>query len=114
MEKKQLEVLDFVIEALRGHEHALDALAERLERLEARIIHATLTFRRRVALKLHGRVYIRHEQRPGWRRPLPIYLAVCPRHGPFLDYPHGYNERLDCPICLEERMNTLQGRGYRV
>jgi hypothetical protein len=34
-----------------------------------------------------------------------LYVAKCKKHGLFLDTPHGYKERLDCPECeREERL----------
>ena len=50
-----------------------------------------------------------------FKAPTPIYVAWCERHNVFfLDYPHGYSGRLDCPICLKiwkEAMNKAGEQG---
>jgi len=34
--------------------------------------------------------------------PTPIYVAWCKYHNVFyLDYPHGFNEYLQCPLCFK-------------
>lgn len=53
----------------------------------------------RLELFLTGRAYIGHYKHPGWRHAIPFYAFKCPKHGLVEDYPHGYNERLDCPKC---------------
>ncbi len=56
----------------------------------------------RIAMRLFGSVYIGHRKRPGWRGQLPMYAFRCPRHGVVVNYPQGYDERLECPLCLRE------------
>jgi len=56
----------------------------------------------RVSMRLTGSVYVGDRQMPGWRGPLPHYLFLCPVHGPVESYPHGYDQRLECPRCKEE------------
>lgn len=60
----------------------------------------------RLELFLTGRAFIGHRKRPGWKKTLPLYAFRCPKHGIVEDYPHGYNDRLDCPECLKEQMRT--------
>lgn len=68
----------------------------------------------RVVLALRGRVRLRHEKRPGWVAPLPIYAARCERHGLYEDYQHSWNHRLDCPECLGEAwMKAVAFEEYR-
>jgi hypothetical protein len=66
-----------------------------------------LSLRQRLTLRITGRVFLRYERRKGWLGSLPIYLAKCPVHGYFIDYPHGENDRLDCPQCFEELRSKL-------
>jgi hypothetical protein len=38
-----------------------------------------------------------------WKGKLPFYISWCPVHKCyFIDYPHGYYGRLDCPLCFKE------------
>ena len=53
----------------------------------------------RLELFLTGRAYVGHRRRPGWKGTLPFFAFKCPIHGIVIDYPHGYHERLDCPLC---------------
>jgi len=71
---------------------------------EGTIVNAgpRLSLYRRLALRLLGQVYIEHRIRPGWSGSLPFYAFNCPVHGVVEDYPHGYKQRLDCPICMKE------------
>jgi len=48
-------------------------------------------------LLIMGCALRRHEKREGWKGELPIYLAKCPEHGYFEDYPHGFITLLQCP-----------------
>lgn len=57
---------------------------------------------RRLQLKLFGYAYIGHRRQPGWKGSLPFYAVKCGVHGLVEDYPHGYNKRLDCPLCIRE------------
>jgi len=58
-----------------------------------------LPLAKRLRLRITGRVYLEHRQRDGWREPNPFYLANCPIHGPYEDYPHGWEGELRCPRC---------------
>jgi len=51
---------------------------------------------KRLRLRLLGRVCIGNYRKPGWSGTLPFYAFTCPNHGVVVDYPHGYNGRLDC------------------
>jgi len=62
----------------------------------------TLPPLRRLQLRLLGYAYIGHRLQTGWKGPLPFYAFRCGVHGLVEDYPHGYNKRLDCPLCLRE------------
>jgi len=67
-------------------------------------------FWKKLKLKLFGRVYIGHIERPEWRAPLPIYLLKCGEHGYYVDYPHGYTQYFECPRCLQETKAELRRR----
>jgi len=69
-----------------------------------------LSIYQRLILHISGQVYVGHETRPGWSGSLPFYVFKCPIHGLIKDYHHGFDDRLDCPLCLKEtfekRVNT--------
>jgi hypothetical protein len=48
----------------------------------------------------------------GWSERLPWYIFRCEKHGIVANYPQGYESRLDCPKCQEERASkaALKGR----
>jgi len=58
-----------------------------------------LTLFQKIILKLLGEVFIGNRMKQGWKKPLPFYAFKCETHGLVEDYPHGYNERLECPKC---------------
>ena len=57
----------------------------------------------RLRMQLSGYVYVGERKSDGWRSPLPHYAFECPVHGLVESYPHGYDQRLECPRCVEER-----------
>ena len=57
--------------------------------------------------------YVEHRKYPGWSGFLAFYRFDCGKHGSVIDYKHGHNERLDCPICLEETLNALRSSNSR-
>jgi len=57
----------------------------------------------RFRLQLSGYTYVGHRSKPGWKDSIPHYAFKCPKHGTVVDYPHGYNQRLECPQCREEK-----------
>lgn len=57
----------------------------------------------RLKMQLSGYLYVGERSRDGWRGPLPHYVFECPVHGLVESYPHGYEQRLECPRCVEER-----------
>ena len=58
-----------------------------------------LSLIQKTILRINGRVSIGPKMKAGWRAPIIHYVARCPEHGVFIDYPHGYHGRLDCPEC---------------
>ncbi|MCW4050977.1 MAG: hypothetical protein NWE89_14705 [Candidatus Bathyarchaeota archaeon] len=56
----------------------------------------------RLKLQLSGYVYVGDKEKEGWKKPLPHYAFNCPIHGMVEDYPHGYEQRLECPHCRAE------------
>jgi len=63
----------------------------------------TLGLYKRLILSLAGQVFVEHRTMHGWSGSLPFYAFKCPDHGTVVDYPHGYDQRLDCPKCHRER-----------
>ena len=57
----------------------------------------------RLKMQLSGYVYTGNKSREGWRGSLPHYQFECPVHGLVENYPSGYDQRLECPLCLAER-----------
>jgi len=57
----------------------------------------------RLRMQLSGYIYVGDRQRRNWKGPLPHYAFMCPVHGVVESYPHGYDQRLECPKCMEEK-----------
>lgn len=55
----------------------------------------------RLRLQLEGHVYVGNKMKEGWKEPIPHYIFMCPIHGLVEDYPHGYQQRLECPLCKQ-------------
>ena len=36
--------------------------------------------------------------------PIEFHILKCPEHGLVVSYPHGYERRLECPLCMSEVM----------
>jgi len=68
----------------------------------------SLSWWKRIVLRLRGYVFLRYEKRPGWKAYLPIYLVKCEKHGYYEDYPHGHTGYFLCPKCLEEIRRSLR------
>ena len=68
----------------------------------------TVTHLQRIEIKLLGKAFMGYRARDGWRQPLPFYAFRCPVHGYVEDYPHGYAERLDCPLCSREELASIR------
>ena len=49
-----------------------------------------------------GDSYVGHRTCPGWKSSLPFYRVRCPKHGLVESHLHGYDQRLECPICKNE------------
>ena len=62
----------------------------------------SLNLVQRLKLRFLGQAYIGHRIRPGWKGSLPFYAFECQRHGVVVNYPHGYSQRLECPLCQNE------------
>ena len=56
----------------------------------------------KLKLRLQGYIYLGVEIKEGWKESLPYYLFECPIHGIVKSYPKGYDQRLECPLCIEE------------
>lgn len=64
------------------------------------ILQVKLTWKRRLALAIDGRAHIEDRGPPEFLASTPHYLALCGRHGYYIDYPHGNAEVLRCPGCF--------------
>jgi len=63
---------------------------------------------KRALARLGFPVYMYTDGR-GFKAPMKIYLAYCPKHRVyFLDYQHGYTGYLLCPLCLEEERREVR------
>ena len=71
-------------------------------------IEVTVTHLQRLEIMLLGKAFVGYRTRDGWRQPLPFYAFSCPVHGYVEDYPHGYAERLDCPLCSREELTGIR------
>lgn len=60
-----------------------------------------------IKLRLKGYVYVGERFKEGWREPISHYMFICYKHGYVVDYPHGYDERLECPRCRAEKRDLL-------
>ena len=58
-----------------------------------------LTLVQKIVLRITGQAHVGHRTRPGWRGHLPFYAFERPEHDLVVNYPYGYDERLDCPEC---------------
>ena len=62
----------------------------------------------RLKIQLSGYVYVGDRFKEGWKEPIHHYAFKCPKHGLIVDYPHGYNQRLECPKCREEEKSLIK------
>jgi len=60
----------------------------------------------KLKIQLQGHVYVGEEKKEGWKEPVSIYMFKCQKHGYVKSHVKGYNERLECPTCLEEIINN--------
>ena len=68
-----------------------------------------LSLRQKFMLKISGYAFVRFQQPPGYRAPVAVYVVKCPKHGLFLDMPHGFRGYFDCEDCLlEAKMKLLE------
>ena len=78
-------------------------MLETVREMEETKVDRRFTLKEYVLLSLGKPVYLEHRIRSGWSRALPHYAFKCPVHGVVVDYPHGYGERLECPVCRKKR-----------
>ena len=71
-------------------------------------IEVTITHLQRLEIRLLGKAFLGYRARDGWRQSRPFYAFRCPVHGYVEDYPHGYAERLDCPLCTREELAGIR------
>lgn len=56
----------------------------------------------RFLLSVTGKAFLRYEQPPGYVSWVIIYVVKCPKHGLYLDTPHGFDDHFQCSDCLAE------------
>ena len=61
-----------------------------------------LSLAQKIRLRIFGHVSVGTRMKECWSKPHEYFAFNCPKHGLVVDYSHGYKERLDCPICIEE------------
>jgi hypothetical protein len=71
-------------------------------------MEVTITHMQRLEIRLLGKAFVGYRARDGWRQSLPFYAFRCPVHGLVEDYPHGYAERLDCPLCSRKELAAIR------
>ncbi len=59
-----------------------------------------LSFLQKLALLVRGYAFLGLVD--GGNGLLELYVVKCGRHGLFLDHPHGYFGRFDCPACMAD------------
>ena len=57
-----------------------------------------LPLRTRLSLAVRGFYPVLTLKADSWG-PLTFYIIKCSRHGLVVNYPHGYSQRLECPLC---------------
>jgi len=67
-----------------------------------------MIFLQRLKMLLSGYTYVGHRTEEGWKGPLPFYQFECPVHGLVENYPSGYEQRLECPLCLQEEIRRRE------
>ena len=65
---------------------------------------AEYSFLQKLRISFWGKIPIGEKIREGWKGPIMFYAFSCPIHGYVDNYPHGYNGRLICPKCIEDKM----------
>jgi len=57
----------------------------------------------RIRIAFWGRIPIERRKAPDFEEYIMFYAFNCPIHGIVENYPHGYNGRLICPKCIENK-----------
>jgi len=60
-----------------------------------------LNLAQRLSILLFGVTKTKKRSRPGWSGELYYYAFKCLEHGVVEDYPHGFDQRLECPLCVK-------------
>ena len=60
-----------------------------------------LTLRQRLELTLRGFTFSHKQVLREGAAPTPFYIAKCRIHGYYVDYPHGFEGKLRCLLCME-------------
>ena len=70
-----------------------------------------LSMRNKIELKLFGRSkFANVALNKSWRGALEFYVFKCDKHGIVADYPHRYEQVLECPLCVKELDSTASWR----
>ena len=70
-------------------------------RVTEKVEEVTLDYLHSLRLKLSGSTEIGERRYEGWLGSIPFYIYTCKSKGKkifMLDYPHGFEERLDCEL----------------
>lgn len=51
--------------------------------------------------------YREHRKYPGWKDFIDFYKIKCPKHGTQYNYPQGYKQRLECPVCQKNKAEGI-------
>jgi hypothetical protein len=65
-----------------------------------------LSLHQKLKLKLNGYVFIGRYQAVGHSAAKDVYVVHCPRHGLFLDNPHGFESTFSCDRCIDEMLQV--------
>ena len=57
----------------------------------------------KIRIAFFGRTALEERKFDGWKGPIMFYAFNCPIHGIVEGYPHGYNGRLICPKCVNNK-----------
>lgn len=62
----------------------------------------------KLRLRIIGHVPIGTRRKKDWTADIMHYAFKCSIHGIVVDYPHGFEERLRCPKCLDDYLRKKE------
>ena len=66
-----------------------------------------IPFQKRIIVRIFGKAFSYEKDS------LKFYFQYCPKHGYYIEHERGYDGKISCPKCLEERSYQLQKRSVR-